>query len=219
MNDITTFVINPIIYSSFAYWGLSAFWFLLDVYVAPYGKIPGGENINWVLYKKTALHVAKLHSITPFILYLIIPLWKLRGIDTSLENAITYETITKVCLCPLLGDVVFYIGHRIGHLSNIYKTVHKKHHEWVVPVAVAASYATFYEYIFFNLPVFLLPPMILNVNWYGANVWFIFSTINVVNDHSGYTFLSNSVFHANHHKQQKYNYGFFITDSLGNTRI
>ena len=219
MNELQIFVIKPLMYSAITYWGLSAFWLLLDIFLAPYGRIQGGEVIDWKLYKKTALHVLKLHLITPFVLYSIIPIWKWRGIDTSFEFFITFKTFIKLCLCPLLGSIFFYIGHRISHYTKLYKTIHKKHHEWIVPCAVAASYSTVIEYLFFNLPVFLLPPMILNINWHGAQLWFIISTISVVNDHCGYTFLKSTIHHTNHHKYQNYNYGSRTIDDLMETKI
>ena len=219
MNDILSFVIIPILCSGAVYWGLSFCWFLLDVFVAPKWRIPGGEHIDWTLYKKTARHVLKLHAVTPFVMYGMIPLWKFRGVDVGWESFFSLLTLLKGLSCPVFGEIVFYIGHRMGHIPLFYKSIHKKHHEWVVPCAVAASYATFYEYLFCNLPVFLLPPLIVNLNWNAAQLWFIFATMNVVNDHSGYVILQRSVYHANHHKYQKYNYSYPELDGMFRNKI
>ncbi len=218
-NDIYTFVISPMIYSGLVYWILSGFYLLLDINLAPKYRIEGGEKINWKLYKKTIKHVLFLHSITPIVLYFYIPLWKYRNIDLQRENFLTLNTFIRFAFCPILSDIIFYSFHYICHLNFLYKHVHKKHHEWIVPCAVAASYTTIYEYIFCNLQTFLLPPLILNMNWYGANLWFIYSTIHVINDHSGYVFLKSSIHHTNHHKFQKFNYGSNNLDKLLDTDL
>ena len=54
MNDIDKFVFYPLLYSAIVYWGLSGFWFLLDIYLAPKYRINGGEIINWNLYKSNS---------------------------------------------------------------------------------------------------------------------------------------------------------------------
>ena len=217
MSDLQTFLINPLLTSALVYWGLSGCWLLMDLFWAPKNRVSGGEVIDWRLYRKTAIHVLKLQSTTPIVLYALIPIWKYRGNDTSWESFLSLETFSKLLLCSLLSDVVFYISHRICHLKIFYKHVHKKHHEWVVPCALAAAYSTFYEYLLCSLPTFLVPPLIVNINWYGAQIWFVIATISVVNDHSGYTFLRNSIHHTNHHKYQNYNYGSSHLDSLGQT--
>ena len=208
MNDFHTFVATPFIFSAVTYWGLSGFWFIVDIVLPPKWRIPGGQKIDWALYKKSAIQVAWLHSTTPFMLCAIIPLWKYRGIDTTWDSFFTIETLVKLGICPIMGMILFYMGHYIGHLSLFYKTVHKKHHEWIVPCAVAASYTTFYDYTFFNVPIFLLPPLILNLNWNASLIWFVFSTFNIVNDHSGYIFVPGSVYHTKHHKYQNYNLSY-----------
>ena len=219
MDDIQIFIINPMIYSGLAYWGMSGFWFIFDIIIAPYGRISGGEIINWKLYRKTANHVLKLHSLTPIVLYMMIPLWKYRGIDTSSNSLLSILTLFKLLMCPIISDLIFYCTHKMIHYNNIYKYVHKTHHEWIVPCGIAASYASYTEYFLCNLPTFLLPPLILNLNWIVCNLWFIISTINVVNNHSGYIFLDSSVHHSNHHKYKRYNYGTYLTDNVFKNEI
>jgi methylsterol monooxygenase len=219
MNDFLTFVLYPILFSGITYWGISGIWLIFDLNVAPLYRISGGEVIDWKLYKKTAIHVFFIQmSTTPIVMYCLIPLWRYRGIDTSWSSELfSFYTLFKLILCPFIGDFIFYMTHRLCHLNLLYKKVHKKHHEWKVPVALAAAYTTMYEYVICNLSTFLLPPMILGINWYAANIWFIFSTISVVNDHSGYVFLKGSVRHTKHHKYTKYNYGSKYLDKLSNT--
>ena len=123
MNNIQILVINPMIYSGLAYWGMSGFWLILDIFIAPYGKINGGELINWKLYKKTAKRVLILHSLTPIILYLMIPVWKYRGIDTSYDTLFSMLTIIKLLMCPIISDLIFYYSHKLIHYNKLYKYI------------------------------------------------------------------------------------------------
>ena len=95
-------------------------------------------------------------------MYLLIPMWNYRGVYGEFaDNFFSFITLFKLSLCPPIGDFVFYFSHRICHLNHLYSSVHKLHHEWKVPVAVAAAYTTKAEYVFCNLPTFLLPPLLL----------------------------------------------------------
>ena len=216
MNDFKIFILYPLTLSAIAYWFTSFIFFLLDIYLAPKFKIKGAEKINWEFYKLTAIYVLKMQALTtPIVLYLMIPLWKLRNINIYLSYDLV--SILKLFLCPLLGDIIFFLTHRLCHCNFLYKKVHKLHHQWKYPVAVCASYTTYYEFILCNLPTFLLPPLILRLNWYLANIWFIFSSIMVVIDHSGYNFFKRSIHHTNHHVLTNYNYGSEYLDKLNNS--
>ena len=221
MNDFQIYVMYPLLYSGITYWGTSAVWFLFDIFVAPSYRIHGGEIIDWKLYGKTAKHVIITQlSTTPFVLYALIPVWKYRGVKVIWSNKLfSFMTIFQLLLCSVIGDLVFYLFHRLCHINLLYSKIHKLHHEWKVPVAVAAAYATKYEYVICNLPTFLLPPLILGIHWYVANVWFIIATFNVVMDHSGYVFFENSIRHAHHHKYTNYNYGAKKFDRISNTEF
>ena len=81
MQDVLFYVIYPIFISAIAYWGTSGLWLLMDIFLAPNYRIKGGEIINWKLYKKTAKHVFITQiTTTPFIMYLLIPMWNYRGV-------------------------------------------------------------------------------------------------------------------------------------------
>ena len=219
MNDYYTFIIFPITTSAIAYWGTSFLWFILDFAIAPEYRVTK-DPIDWKLYKKTAIHVLSLQTTTtPFVLYALIPYWKYIDMDTSFYGLFSLYNLIKLFLCPILSDIVFYYLHRITHLNMFYTLVHKLHHEWKTPCAVCAAYTTYFEFVFCNLPTFLLPVMLLKPNWYATNIWFVFATINVVNDHSGYVFLDRSIHHAKHHKFTNINFGSYHLDNIHNTNI
>ena len=149
----------------------------------------------------------------------MIPAWKWRGLDLTYDNFISIETLIKLLACLFISEFVFFYTHKIGHIPYIYIKIHKIHHEWVIPCAVSASYSHPLEFIFCSLPSFLLPPFITNLNGYAMKLWFILATISVINDHSGYKFVS-SIRHADHHHYNNRNYGFLkILDIIHGTEI
>ena len=67
------------------YWLTIGFWFLCDLYLDSKYRING--KINWSLYKKSAIYSVLMQlTITPIILYYMIPLWKWRGLDLNYDN-------------------------------------------------------------------------------------------------------------------------------------
>lgn len=94
-------------------------------------------------------------------MYMLIPVWKWRGITYDIE----YYDFIKLILNVLLGETIFYYLHYLSHFV-CYSKIHKVHHEWTNTCAIAAAYAHPIEYLFVNLSSFLLPP-IITVNFIG----------------------------------------------------
>lgn len=202
--NTTNFIYTPLFLSFCTYWGTSIFWLICDLYIDPKYRIPG--KINWKLYKTGAVYTLLSQIIfTPVILYLALPLWKCRAISMDYNDILTLNSF-KILLCPLVSEVVFFYTHKLGHTRSLYKRVHSVHHQWIVVCGVSAAHAHPIEYIFCLVPTLLLPPLILGLNWYITNTWFILSIITVVNSHSGYLF-EDSIRHAAHHKYYNINYG------------
>ena len=201
------------------YWLTIGFWFLCDLYLDSKYRING--KINWSLYKKSAIYSVLMQlTITPIILYYMIPLWKWRGLDLNYDNFITIETLIKLIICPFISEFVFFYIHKLCHIPYLYKKIHKIHHEWIIPCAVSASYSHPLEYIFCSLPTFILPPFITNLNGYAMQLWFVLALISVINSHSGYKYPNGSIRHKDHHKYNNRNYGpLKILDTIYNTEI
>ncbi|KAB5582242.1 hypothetical protein GE09DRAFT_1074210, partial [Coniochaeta sp. 2T2.1] len=71
------------------------------------------------------------------------------------------EFLSQITLCVLLREAMFYYAHRLLHTRHLYRWIHKTHHKFTAPMALASQYAHPIEHLFANsLPV-ALPPMLL----------------------------------------------------------
>jgi len=121
-----------------------------------------------------------------------------------------YNSIPKTVIHILFSDYLFYIIHRIMHLSYFYKKYHKRHHEYKNTFSLVNHYIDLNELIAFLLPI-ALPALLLNVHIY--DLYFVSFLFNFVQGyaHSGYNFkFLNKIFNSNdhhlHHTHFNYNY-------------
>ena len=212
LNNTLNYVIVPFLLNLLIYWTTCGYWFYHD-FNGSKGRIY--KTIDWKLYKKTIVHVISMQFLlVPFVLYTIRDLWELR---TS-EDLFTFETAAKLVICPCISEFVFFYTHSIGHTKFWYKHVHHIHHEWKYPCGVSAAYSHPIEFIFSLLPTLILPPLVLNINWNAALIYFSLAIISVVNSHSGYMNVEGSERHTLHHIKNNFNLGpMRILDNLYKT--
>ena len=116
------------------------------------------------------------------------------------------EFVRDFVLSLLMREAMFYYVHRLLHeLPWLYRKIHKKHHRFVAPVALAAQYAHPVEHIFANTLPITLPPQILGshiLTFWAFLAYELFGTATV---HSGYDFVGRM--HDLHHEKFNLNYG------------
>lgn len=81
-------------------------------------------------------------------------------VELALPTAL--EFARDFVLSLLLREALFYYSHRLLHVPYLYKLIHKKHHRFTAPIALAAQYAHPIEQIFANALPISLPPQILH---------------------------------------------------------
>ena len=107
--------------------------------------------------------------------------------------------IFQLVICLLFQEISFYYSHRLlvcislcfnanlfQHWGPLYQGIHKIHHEFRAPVAMAAIYAHPLEFIFSNLVSIEIGPVICGSHFLLNLIWFTISTIGTLSHHSGY---------------------------------
>lgn len=100
-----------------------------------------------------------------------------------------------------LYEITFYTLHRFMHWKPIYNRIHKVHHEWRSPIAVAAIYNHPLEYICASYFPLLIGPTVMGSHISTIWVLIITSIISTTSEHSGYhmPFMKSARFHYYHH--------------------
>ncbi|KAL4962688.1 sterol desaturase family protein [Aspergillus stella-maris] len=146
------------------------------------------------------------------------PLWKVGPTLPSLR-----DSVKQLFLASILQEIIFYHAHRALHHPYFYRKIHKKHHEFTTPIALAALYAHPIEYVASNILPVALPPYIL-----GSHIvlfWFhlAWALVLAIVAHCGYELPSiskwNMVVHDMHHEFSRGNYGTIgLCDLIYGTR-
>lgn len=109
--------------------------------------------------------------------------------------------------CYMMATEFFFYGaHYCMHKPWLYQTIHKVHHRFKAPCAMAATYAHPIEFILGNVAPIASGPMLLNAHPYSAYFWFAMALLSTCKGHSGYNFL-NAQTHDVHHQYSMGNYG------------
>jgi sterol desaturase/sphingolipid hydroxylase (fatty acid hydroxylase superfamily) len=114
--------------------------------------------------------------------------------------------ILRFVACFLIVDVWFYLTHRALHSRLLYARVHKVHHRFKAPTAVAAMYAHPLEYGIGNLGGVAAGIVLTNCHPLTAFAWTGFGVVSSTFGHSGYSFFGAQN-HDFHHQYFSYNFG------------
>ncbi|KAG6831253.1 hypothetical protein H0H92_011763 [Tricholoma furcatifolium] len=126
--------------------------------------------------------------------------------DAALPGAM--EIIRDLAFGILLREILFYYTHRLFHHPALYPSVHKPHHRFTAPVALAAQYATVTEHIFANILPISIPLMIMHSHIVTFWLFLALELVETTTVHSGYDFFAGSARrHDSHHEKFMVNFG------------
>ena len=180
------------------------------------------QTINW-----SPTEIFKGEIIGIFMNYFFYAIAVYLGGMQHSSQALPYtQNITSVGLtfvwflfCIWWADISFYSSHWIFHNSPwMYRTVHKKHHEFQYQVAWSAEVKTITESIIVSITD-LLPHLLFGGHLIHLLSWIIIGVLYNIEGHSGYSLLFlNTSFHDYHHTMNNGNYGIaFYLDNLFGT--
>jgi len=136
----------------------------------------------------------------------------------ELPSAATFSR--EVALHMLTYEACFYYSHRLLHTKWFYARVHKIHHEWKAPTALAATHAHPIEYVLSNVSPGLVGLLLWRphfLSFYFFTVQGVFATLWA---HSGYELTPGASAHDRHHKFFTGNFGHLgILDWLHGTEV
>lgn len=130
------------------------------------------------------------------------------GVHYSRELPDLFTVLWHLPVFVLVEEVFFFYSHYIFHHRIFYGPIHKFHHKFKAPVAVACVYAHWVEHVLANLLPLLLGPIFVQAHVTEVWLWLTIGILSTIKSHSGYEFPGMPAErHDFHHEAFNYNYG------------
>ena len=120
-----------------------------------------------------------------------------------------FTIVWQLIAFAIIEDALFFYSHWALHHRSIYRHVHKRHHEWTAPVALAASYAHPIEHVLSAVIPQAVGPVLLKAHPLTEWIWYSLVVTATLNNHSDYHFplLPSPEMHDFHHLTFTQNFG------------
>jgi len=96
--------------------------------------------------------------------------------------------LAQLAVCMVVEDCIFYLVHSSLHHPALYPYIHKVHHEYNHPIALASEHAHPIEFMLGNgLPV-IVGPMLTRCHAFTFSMWILIRIATSIDNHCGYAF-------------------------------
>lgn len=111
----------------------------------------------------------------------------LRGFPENFHDVPDFSRVLyELAAIVLIDEICTYYSHRLLHSKFLYNRVHKKHHEWMSPIAVGASYCHPVEHIIGNIFPTATGTLIMQSHTSIQWIWLALVMTTTIVSHSGY---------------------------------
>ena len=153
----------------------------------------------------------------------LLGLWLWRTGSIQFRGDIGIFALLDILILLLVMDAGMYLLHRIAHIRFIYPFAHKTHHRYDKPRPLTLFVLNPMEALGFGA-LWLLVLCIYDFSWVGMSIYLGLNVVFGSIGHLGveplserwlrsnlFNTLTTSTFHAMHHQNEDYNFGFYTS--------
>ena len=134
------------------------------------------------------------------------------------------EIIVDIAVFIVIEEILFFYSHLLLHRGLLYDKIHRKHHEFRSPIALAAAYCHPIEMLLANVIPINVGPFIMKSHFLTTALWYFAAILGTQMHHCGFKLPwlpgIQPQFHDLHHETFSNNYGLLgILDWLHGTYI